>query len=64
MPTWEEYHLRSTVCPFSKHRGESWYTVIQDDREYVRWLLETQEFDEDEDRDALEWGVDHVPDTF
>jgi hypothetical protein len=59
--TWEEEYLRSTVCFFPKHRDESWYAVLQDDRNYVIWLLDTKEL-EDDLTDALRWGVQHVPD--
>jgi hypothetical protein len=59
---WEEDYLNETTCHFPKHAEESWYAVIQADRRYVRWLLENVE-DMDEDlRDALQWGVDRVPD--
>jgi hypothetical protein len=64
MPSsWEEEHLRSTICFFPKHKGECWYNVVQNDRDYVSWLLENKEFDDD-DAAALEWGVEHVPDRF
>ena len=64
MINWEEEHLRSTTCGFPKHAGEGWYAVIQEDRDYVRWILENIEDLADDDRDALEWGVEHVPDRF
>jgi hypothetical protein len=59
---WEEDYLNETSCLFPKHRDEAWYNVIQNDRPYVRWLLENVEDMDDDLRDALEWGVDHVPD--
>ena len=59
---WEEDYLNETVCNFKKHEDEPWYIVIQNDRSYVRWLLENIEDMDDDLRDALEWGVDRVPD--
>jgi len=26
-------------CPFPKHEGEDWETVIEEDRPYVEWLI-------------------------
>jgi hypothetical protein len=61
MPSWEEDHLRSTECHFPKHRGESWWRVCAIDVEYAQWIIDTIE-DLDEDlKDAIEWGIKHVP---
>lgn len=59
---WETEYIQTTECNFPKHAGEMWYDVIQRDREYVRWLLGNIEDMEDDLRDALEWGVEKVPD--
>jgi len=59
--TWEEEHLRSTACHFTKHRGESWYSVVQIDRDYAEWIVLNQELP-DELYEALKWGIRHIPD--
>lgn len=28
-----------TICPFKKHMGKSWKVVVNQDREYVDWLI-------------------------
>ena len=28
-----------THCPFNKHFGKDWYTVLEEDREYIEWLV-------------------------
>lgn len=64
MPSWEEEHLKSTECAFPKHRGKSWYDVCAADADYAGWIVENIE-DLDEDlKDAIEWGIKHVPASF
>jgi hypothetical protein len=60
--TWEEEYLQTSYCRFKKHRGEPWYSVIQEDRDHVRWILENIEDLDEELGETLKWGVDHVPD--
>jgi hypothetical protein len=64
MASWEEEELRSTTCYFPKHRDTSWYDVCAKDAEYVNWVLENIEDLDDDLRDALAWGVKHVPASF
>lgn len=30
---------RYTYCPFPKHKDKLWAEVIEEDREYVEWLV-------------------------
>lgn len=64
--TWEEEHLRTTLCRFPKYRTaqKSWWDVCAEDAEYVRWILDNVEDLDEELRDALEWGVKFVPEKF
>jgi hypothetical protein len=64
MASWEEEELRGTECHFPKHRDTSWYDVCAQDAEYVSWVLENIEDLDDDLRDALTWGVKHVPASF
>lgn len=59
---WEQSYLDSHTCAFKQHRGEGWVSVIQRDRDYVRWLLDNIEEMDEELRECLAWGVDNVPD--
>lgn len=61
---WEDDYLNEEICRFPKYREDSltWYAVIQRDRSYVRWILENVEDLDEELRETLQWGVDHVPD--
>ncbi len=34
-----------THCPFPKHQGEPWEDVVENDREYVHWILYESEMD-------------------
>jgi hypothetical protein len=56
--------LHDQLCFLPKHADEPWYDVIQRDLPYVRWLLENFEFKDEELKEALEWGVDNVPERF
>lgn len=60
--TWEQEYLESHTCAFKKYRGDGWMDVLAKDRDYVRWLLENIEDMDDELRECLGWGVDHVAD--
>lgn len=64
--SWEEEHLRTTVCQFPKHKFTTWYDVCAEDTDYVQWLLDNvlDPEDEEELRDALTWGITHVPTRF
>lgn len=28
-----------TYCPFPKHKGEPWDDVVEEDPQYIRWLI-------------------------
>lgn len=59
---WSEEYLRDNTCVYKKHEDETWYEIVQRDRDYVQWLLENIEQMDPDLREALTWGVDNVPD--
>lgn len=61
--SWELDTITTTECRFPKHRGKTWYDVIQRDRSYVEWVIREIEDLDDDLRDALRWGVERVPDS-
>lgn len=34
-----EVQDRLTHCPFPKHKGKPWEEVVEDDPQFIRWLL-------------------------
>lgn len=60
--TYALHELQHTICKFPKYKGDTWYDVIQHDREYVRWLVENIEDLNEDLFEVLSWGVDNVPD--
>lgn len=64
MSSWELETLKESLCSFPKHDGETWYDIIQRDHGYARWAVENIESMDDELREALQWGIDHVAERF
>jgi len=47
-PTLNPGNDRFTYCPFTKHKGIRWIEVVQDDVQYVEWLLDSEDADVDD----------------
>lgn len=55
-----EAQLESTTCHLRKYEGEGWITVVKRDPDYVRWVVSTVEYMDEELREALAWAVENL----